>query len=415
MSTGLSKVPAAWRARLDANPDPGRPPRPRGRSRWLALAGSVVLSALVLAPAGVRAAEPLSITTPYPAVSVAPGSKASFNLSVTTSEPRRVDLTLSGVPSGWTASLRGGGYVVTSVLTDGKTAQPVRLDVDIPADAALQTYRMEVAGTSGTLRTTLEIDLTVSSAAGGTVTLKTDFPSLKGPSSTSFQFNLTLTNSTAQDLTFSITAQGPTGWTITARPTSQSQAATFQVNAGNSAGISVQADPPNSVAAGTYPIQVAATSGNGTVGGQLQVEITGQYAMVLTTPDGRLNANGQAGAVIARTLLIENTGTAPLTGVALSETLPANWKVTYDPAGPIESIAAGQSVTVTANITPASDAIAGDYDATFQATSTGESTNASMDIRVTVETSLSWLIVGGAIIVFALAALGLVFQRYGRR
>ena len=137
--------------------------------------------------------------------------------------------------------------------------------------------------------------------------------------------------------------------------------------------------------------------------------------MVLTTPDGRLNANGQAGSVIARTLSILNSGTAPLTGVTLSETLPADWTVTYDPAGPIASIPAGQAVTVTANIAPAANAIAGDYIATFRASSTAESVNASTDIRVTVETSLNWLIVGALIIVIALIALSWVFQRYGRR
>ena len=415
VSMGVSERPAGSRARRPAIPGRGQARAVTALRRSLAGALGLMLATSLLAPAFALAADPLSITTPFPAVSVAPGSKVSFNLGVSTAEPLRVDLAVSGVPSGWTASLRGGGYVVTGVLVDGTAPQDVRLDVGVPADATPKTYRLTVTGTSGGLRTSLAIDITVSESAGGAVSMTTDFPSLKGPSSTTFRFNLTLRNDTAQDLTFSVNAQGPTGWTTVARPTSQSQAATFQVNAGDSAGITVEADPPNDAVAGAYPIQVTATSSAGTVGGALQVEITGQYSMVLTTPDGRLNANGQAGSVIARTLSILNSGTAPLTGVTLSETLPADWTVTYDPAGPIASIPAGQAVTVTANITPAANAIAGDYIATFRAGSTAESVNASTDIRVTVETSLNWLIVGALIIVIALIALSWVFQRYGRR
>lgn len=368
-----------------------------------------------LAPASVEAAGPLAISTPFPGVVVAPGSKASFDLSVSAGVQERVDLAVGGVPQGWTADLRGGGSLVTGVMTDPKTAQTVRLDVTVPADAAAQTYAMTVTGAAGSDRVSLPIDVTVSKSAAGDVTMTTDFPSLTGPSSTTFTFNLTLKNDTAQDLTFGVNAQGPTGWTVTARPSSQSQASTFQVIAGDTAGITVTADPPSDVAAGTYPVQVTATSGDRTVGGQLQVAITGQYTMTMTTPDGRLNADGQAGSAIARPLEIQNTGTAPITQVALSETLPTGWKVAYDPAGPIAAIAPGQSATVTANITPASNAIAGDYIATFHAHSADGPTDASVDIRVTVETSLAWLVVGAGVIVVALVGLGWVFRRFGRR
>ena len=378
-----------------------------------ALAAGLLTSLFGAVPA--LGADGLTVTTPYPAVSVAPGSKASFDLTVTTTQPARVDLTISGVPTGWSAQLNGGGYVVTAVLSDPKTPPTVRLDVKVPPDAQPSTYHLVVAGVSGSLHDELPIDIEVSSAAGGDVTMVTDFPSLQGPASTTFTFNLTLANNTAQDLTFGLNAQGPTGWTVTAKPTSQSQASTFQVNAGDTAGITVTADPPPAVAAGQYAINVTATAGDKTVGGKLQVDVTGQFSMSLTTPDGRLNANGPAGGVIARTLSIQNTGTAPLTAVTLSETLPSGWTVTYDPAGPIASIAPGQSVTVTANMVPAANAIAGDYVATFTVNAPDASTTASADIRVTVETPLNWLFVGAGLIVLILLALGWIFQRYGRR
>jgi uncharacterized repeat protein (TIGR01451 family) len=386
------------------------------RRRFFAVVAAVATMFLsVVGTMAAPAATTLALGTPYPAVSVAPGSKASFDLTITTDARARVDLAVSGAPAGWTATMTGGGYVVNAVLVDPKTPPTVRLDVKVPASVEAKSYRLTVTATSGALHDELPIDITVNASTAGDVTLTTDFPSLQGPSSTPFTFNLSLKNDTAQDLTFGLNAQGPTGWTVTAKPSSQSQAATFQVNAASAAGITVSAEPPRGVAAGAYPITVTATAGDRHVGGQLEVQITGDFAMNLTTPDARLNASGPAGGVITRTLAVQNTGTAALTNVTMSETLPTGWKVTYDPVAPIASIAGGASSTVTATITPASNAIAGDYVATFRATAGGSSTEASTDIRVTIETPLNWLIVGGAVIVLVLIGLGWVFSHYGRR
>ena len=187
------------------------------------------------------------------------------------------------------------------------------------------------------------------------------------------------------------------------------------MNAGTSTGITVSADPPPNVAVGAYPIQVTATAGERQVGGELSVEITGDFEMNITTPDGRLNANGPAGGTISRTLTIENTGTGPLTDVAMGQTLPSDWTVAYEPASPYAEIAPGAAIEITAVLTPAANAIAGDYVATFRATAGGSSTTDSTDIRVTIETPLNWLVVGIGVIVLVLLGLGYVFQRYGRR
>ena len=75
---------------------------------------ALVISILVLwtlAPA-VSADNGLEVTTPFPAVAVAPGTKVSFDLTVDSTRTANVSLALSGVPEGWTASLLGGGFVV---------------------------------------------------------------------------------------------------------------------------------------------------------------------------------------------------------------------------------------------------------------------------------------------------------------
>src|SRR5690242_20033756 len=107
---------------------------PRAGRRLAACAAIAGLMLSMLGAGSVAAAvTKLTLTTPYPAVSVAPGSKASFELTVTTDDVARVDLAISGVPSGWTATLTGGGYVVNAVQVDPKTPPMVRLDVKVPA------------------------------------------------------------------------------------------------------------------------------------------------------------------------------------------------------------------------------------------------------------------------------------------
>src|SRR5207253_6029541 len=125
----------------------------------------------------------------------------------------------------------------------------------------------------------LPLDVDVNASAAGEVKLTADVPSQKGPSSSTFTFNLTLDNSTSQDLTYSVTADGPDGWTVAATLTGQTQAASAIVKAGSTAGVSVTANPPNGVTAGAYPISVTATAGGKQYKGQLEVDITGSYTL----------------------------------------------------------------------------------------------------------------------------------------
>ncbi|HVL53594.1 MAG TPA: NEW3 domain-containing protein [Vitreimonas sp.] len=380
-----------------------------------AAAGALVVAWLV--PGPVSAAEGLDISTPYPAVAVAPGSRISFAITVATATPGRVDLAVQNVPAGWIATLRGGGFVVNGVQTTPDVPAEVTLDVDIPADAS-GSQDLTVRATSGGLTSDLTLSLRIEAEAEGDVTLSTDFPALRGPADVTFPFNLDLSNDTPQELTFTVeVAQVPPGWQATATITGQEQAASAPVDAGGSVGIQVEVTPPQTVAAGTYPIVVTATSGARQVSTELQVEITGSYSMRLSTPDERLNTSGAAGSEIRQTIQIENTGTSPLEGLTLSAANPAGWSVRFEPpevpAVPPGS-GGGNPAQVTAIITPSGDAIAGDYQVSITASNEAAASQ-TIDLRVTVETSLLWGLIGLAIIIAVFAGLWWVFQRYGRR
>lgn len=383
----------------------------RSRTARYALMASIVGLVMLAAAPAMSAAGEITLSTPFPAIAVAPGSAPSFDISVSTSAPGRVGLSVGNVPTGWTAVLRGGGFTIDGVESDGKTATKVTLNVTVPAEATEGTTRIVVRGTISGAATTLPVDIRVAPNAAGDISLTTDIPQVKGASDATFPFSLTLKNDTSEDLPFSVVAAGPPGWTVTAQVGSQAQAASVIVKAGTSSAVTVSAKAAEGTAAGDYPITVDATSGSRSAHADLSVEITGSYKLALSTSDQRLNMSGTAGSVSDITLTLTNSGTADIEGAVMSATAPSGWKTDFDT--PTVTVPANKTINVVAHVTPSSDAIAGDYVTTFKATA--PVANASADIRVTIQTSLLWGIVGIGLIALVLIGLWWTFQRYGRR
>ncbi len=383
-----------------------------------------IMAALVISSLGLTAFAPvvgaangLEVTTQFPAVVVAPGNKVSFDLRVTSTRQADVALSLTGVPSGWTASILGGGYVVDAVAVAPGTAGEVRLDVSVPADAAAGTSTIRVNARGGGAEDVLAVTIRVNAEAAGTLTLTTNTPELTGASDKAFKFDLQLQNDTAQDVTVSATATGPTGWTIDTVLTGATDAASTVVKTGASQSISVSVTPAEGTPADTYPIKVIATAGERTVEADLAISVTGSYSMQLSTPGDVLSTRGSAGSATTQDFVITNTGTAPITNVTLeaSPAPPQGWTVTVNPEAGVPSIEPGATGTVTATITPSADAVAGDYVVSFQAVSTENTTGETAQIRFTVETSPIWALVGIALIALILGGLFYVFRTYGRR
>lgn len=388
--------------------------------RSLVLRRATAATALALTIVGFSAAGPphiaaqagLSITTPFPSLTVQPGASVTFDLTVAADEPTRVALSVDGLPDGWSASLSGGGNEIQGAFVDADAPATVTLNLGVADDATPGDQTVTVVGRSGSTTVRLALDLIVAETEGGTVSLTSDFPSLRGTVDTDFSFNLTLHNDTPGELTFALDATGPAGWDVSIQPSGQTRAASVTVGARGNERLEVTATPAAQAEAGTYPINVAVTAGDEQATADLSVEVTGSVKMSLTTPDSRLNTTANAGTASDFEVLVVNQGTTQLTGVDLTGSGPSEWDITFDPPT-IDAIAPNDSVTATAHITPSSNAVAGDYQVHMSALSEGA--NESMDIRVTVETAPIWGIVGIGLVLATLAVMVWVFRRYGRR
>lgn len=383
-------------------------------------AGLVLLLALLVAlgttlsvAAQEEAPDPdVNLLSPYLGVLVEPGDTASFDLEVRAGSGERVDLAVESVPDEWVAEIRGGGFVVDSVLFDEELVHDLELEVEVPPTANEGNYQIRVAATGETSSDTLDFDIRVAEAVRGGVSLNAEFPALRGPSDVVFSYTLELQNDTSEEVQFGLQTQGPDGWQIDARPAGESRAASVTVGPGSSERLTVEADPPDTTPAGQYGILVQAAGGGETATAELLVEITGNFAMTLTTPDERLNLDVEAGTPSDLALVVFNDGTASLVDVSLSATPPRGWEVDFTPST-IDRIEPGSSVEVMAVVTPSSEAITGDYRITLR--SNVPETSDSIEVRATVETSALWGLVGVAVILAALVALAVVFRRFGRR
>lgn len=373
----------------------------------------LILLAAVLAALmpGAAAAQTVLLSTPYPAITADPGGTARFTLNVVTDEPVRVDLAATAPPE-WEARFRGAGAIVQAVYSDGVEPAQAELEVDVPVAATPGTYDLAVEASGGATTVQLPLSVTIESAEQGSVELAAQFPALRGSADAEFRFDLTLRNDTNEERTFSLEAIAPQGWLATAQPAGEEQAATAVVAAGSTSRIEVSVEAPRGTPAGPYPVVVRATGGPQPVEAELVVEITGSFAMELTTQDQRLNTNVTVGQPSTLTLLVANVGTAPLRDVRLTATAPRDWETAFEPEA-IDEIPAGEQRQVVLTIQPASNAVAGDYAVTVDAAS--GNTAETIDLRATVQASPVWGMVGLALLAIVAIGLLLVFRRYGRR
>ncbi len=146
---------------------------------------------------------------------------------------------------------------------------------------------------------------------------------------------------------------------------------------------------------------------------ELTAVITGQADLSITGRQGRLSGRVTKGQTSSLEVIVQNLGTSPAESIQLDASEPQQWTVEFEPST-VEQLGPGEEVSVTARITAAEQAVAGDYMMTVRA-NPEEGDSASADFRLTLETSTQWGIVGLVLIAAALGVVALAVSRFGRR
>lgn len=355
----------------------------------------------------------LSLYTTYPSQVVGIGESVTFSLKLSAkSLSQIVQLKMSQIPDGWTATFRGGGQVVQSVFVQPDNEASVDLKLEPPADIAAGTYQFVARAEGANTAAELPLELTIKEKLPPSLSLTADLPTLKGKPGSTFQYSVTLKNDGDEDLSVNLVDDSPSGFLVAFKLSGQ-EVTSVPLAANESKRLSVEVQPVSETAAGSYPIDLRAQGGDTEAALTLTAEVTGQADLSITTPDGRLSGQANVGRSTALKIVVQNNGSSPAQGVQLSSTELNGWKVDFQPAQ-IAEIPAGQQVEVTVNVRPSDQAVAGDYMLTLRA-NTADGTSKSVDFRVTVLTSTLWGIVGVALIAVAVGVVALAVFRYGRR
>jgi uncharacterized membrane protein len=387
---------------------------------FAALLSFALLALALPAPAGAEDAPPpvkgLFLLTDYPAVTVRPGTTTTINLRLRNYavDPERFNISVDGVPQGWTATLLGGGQPIAAAMVATNDSTSLQLRLDVPENAATGTsHNLTVTAKGDKTQTSLPISVSLAKDLPAKLTIKAQLPSLRGTSKSNFEFQMDVKNDSGRNLVVSLGAQAPKNFetSFTEQYGSQ-ELSSVPIDAGQSKTVKLKVRPPTTIGASRYPVSVKATAEDTSAETTVALEITGQPQLNISGRDGVLSGRAEAGKEATIPVVITNTGSAPADEVSLSSSAPSGWKIEFDPKT-VDQIAPNGNKEVSARVTPPEKAIAGDYAPTFTATSRGDT--ASTQFRIAVNVGTWWGIIGIGIIGIALLVLVGAVARFGRR
>ena len=358
----------------------------------------------------------LFLTTRYPGLTVRAGETTTIDLSLRNFNlpPQQLALSVPQVASGWKATVLGGGQPVESAFVAPDSEEKLQLRLEPPPGTGPGSYQFVVEAHGGGNTLKLPITVTIGQELPAKLKLTTNFPALRGTATTSFKFKVTVANDSGRDATINFSADAPKNFQVTFTEAYGTQQLTsIPIEAGKSKDIEASVALPRDTPAGEYKLALRAKSEAASADLDLAITIIGQARLALAGEGGRLSGEAYAGQDSQLTVVAKNDGSEAARDVEFSATAPEGWKTSFDPKE-LPELGAGKSQSIKVTLTPSARAIAGDYQTTIRASSTG-GLSESANFRITVLTSTIWGAVGIGVIAAALLVVVFAVARFGRR
>lgn len=355
-------------------------------------------------------AKTLELYTPFTKISVPPGETVNYPIDIINHDSitRNCTIYVSGLSSKWEYSLRADGWNINEVAVLPGEKKTITLQVVVPFEINKGNYNFRII--AGNL-TVMPLSINVSQKG----TLRTEFTSdqvnMQGHTASTFTFRTQLKNFTGEKQSFALSSVVPQGWSVIFKPNYQ-QATSVEIEPNQSKEISIEVKPPHTIKAGKYTIPVSASTGSTSALLNLEVDITGNYSIELTTPTGLLSSSIIAGKQKKIDLTIRNSGSTDLHDIQVNSSKPQGWEVSFEPDS-IPIIPAGEAMTIVATVKAYEKAIPGDYTIGFNAQT--PETKSNISYRLSVKTSLLWGWLGITILLGTTGGIIFLFRKYGRR
>ncbi|MBM4339365.1 MAG: hypothetical protein FJ110_07455 [Deltaproteobacteria bacterium] len=362
----------------------------------------------------------IAVYSEFSTVSVAKGETVRMDLTLENKgrADETIDVTISTVPKGWKATMKGGSFLVAGMyVTNGKSRNlSLNLEPEKSLGPGTYTFQFDAQTADAKFKSTHKLTVNVQERTPGSddIQITTSYPVLRGQTDAKFEFSLEVMNKSESDRTFNLAAVGPEKWEINFKPAYEAkQISSLRMKAGQSQTVAVEVSPAREAKSGDYPVMVRISSGEQKAEAKLMVVLTGIFKLDAGTPTGILSLETMVGKPAIVSLFVKNTGSAVNRNVSFSSFKPENWEVKFNPEK-IEALEPNALKQVEVTITPAKEALVGDYSVGLMVDGEKGSSK-TVEIRTTVRASTAWGWIGIGIILFVIAGLCGLFIWLGRR
>lgn len=362
----------------------------------------------------------IAVYPEFSSVSVAKGETVRMDLTLENKgrTDETIDVKISTVPRGWKAMMKGGSYLVAGMyVANGKSRNlALNLEPDKTVVPGGYVFQFDAQTADGKFISTHKMTVNVQERVPGAddIQITTSYPVLRGQTDARFEFSLEVLNKSEGDRNFNLSYLGPEKWEINFKPAYEAkQISSLRIKGGQSQTVAVEVTPAKEAKAGEYPILVRIGSGEQKAEVKLIVALTGIYKLDAGTPTGILSLETMVGKPAILSLFVRNTGSAVNRNVSFSSFKPENWEVKFNPEK-VEALEPGALKQVEVTITPAKEALVGDYSVGLMVDGEKGSSK-TVEIRTTVRASTAWGWIGIGIIIFVIAGLSALFIWLGRR
>jgi uncharacterized membrane protein len=363
----------------------------------------------------------IGLSSEYTGVVVPQGESVSLDLTVTNKgrNDENIHLTASSVPNGWKALLKTYSFGITGVhvASDKSKTVTLRLEPDDTVQQGKFEFTVKAETDDRKLSSETTVSLTVeakeSVKKSKDINIITSYPVLRGPTDAKFEFSIEVENKLDKDTLFNLFAQGPENWDVNFKPAYEDKfISSLRLKANQSQTVAVEVKPFPWTPPGEYPISIKIGSPEAKGEAELTVALTGTHKLEAGTSTGLLSLSALAGEEANLSIYVKNTGSATLNNVRFLTFKPENWSVSFNPEK-IDTLAQGETKQVEVTVTPAGQALVGDYSVVLNVEA--EKATKNLELRVTVKASTAWGWIGIGIIVFVMLGLVGLFMRLGRR
>jgi uncharacterized membrane protein len=362
----------------------------------------------------VNKVDPQVLSSKYPIARATPGSTVTFDLTISNVLTKRfTSAVIVDCPTDWAATLtRGDGSGLYGLSLEPGSSLQAELELDVPVTASPGDYQVVVSVSTPDFESHLQLTVTVVTGEPKP-RLRTELPYVDAYAGNAATYSITLANIGNLDGIISIALEGlPSGYAWTAKESGGSVVSKVYLRAGESKELSVVVTIPPLAEPDVKELTLKASAGDLVDQLNLRLGILGSYGLSYVTQNFYVESSaGRSGTF---QVSVRNSGYSSLTNVKLQASdVPDGFEVSVDP-GVVLLLTPQGTATFTVTFTTEATISAGDYYVTLSLAADQYQVSAR-SLHIYVKQSAEVVYVGAGIAVVVVAALLLVYRKYGRR